>query len=287
MEAVKETPQKRQQGTVRHLGFVLPYSVNSHTGGILKGAEEAAVKKGFRIVFVNSQNSTDEWGLIEELYEEGVEGIVYYFNDLEQASNNIVKLREREIPFVLVDRYILDLPTDYVVSDNFQGAYEAVGHLLELGHEKIAMLATDREISSVRQRLKGYIMAHRTKGVDVNPKFLFLDEKFKVSQEKFVEILQHPKVTAVFTTDILAARLLKLAYQLKIKIPDSLAIVGFDDARISNLVVPPLTTVRQNCEEMGSQAVKILIKKINGDSELQQIALKTELVIRASSNKKP
>ena len=159
LESARPVQKTEETNKGKQLGFVLPYVADAHTGRILKGAEKEATANGYRVIFVNSQDVADEWSLLDELYQEGVAGLIYYFGIISQAEENVLRLRESARPFVLVDHYLPEIPTDFVAADNFMGSYQAVKHLLALGHTRIALICCDPEMSSIVQRIKGYQLA--------------------------------------------------------------------------------------------------------------------------------
>lgn len=276
--------QKFNQG--KQLGVVLPYRTDAHTGRILKGAEREAAANGYRVIFVNSQWVADEWSLLDELYQEGVAGIIYYFGISSQAVENILRLREKAYPFVLIDHDLPEIPTDFVVADNFMGSYQAVKHLLALGHTKIAMICCDKGMSSVEQRIKGYQLALESSGMSLAPELLLFKKDKEISDGEIERFIREREMTAIFTADLIAIRVMRLAAKLGLSVPQRLSVVGFDNAPVSSFVLPSLTTVEQPCEEMGAQAVRILLNKIRGTGTLTQKVLQTKLIVRLSSAKR-
>lgn len=270
-------PVREQQ----FIGVVLPYSPYAHTGEILEGIEKKATELGYRIIFINSQNAPGDSKLLTELIKEGAVGIIYYLNDLSHAEDNVMMLKNSGISFVLVDHYLFDIPTDYVSTDNFQGAFGAVKYLLELGRRKIAFVATDKGMSSVSQRLRGYLLAHTMAEIENEPGLTFVFEQRELADSELDNILEH-KPDAIFTSDIIAARIMNLAAEKKMAVPEDLAIIGFDNSPLGSLITPPLTTVEQPSELMGICAVETLVDKLRGNHEYQQLTLPTKLVIRRS-----
>jgi len=274
--------QKRVHSGKKQIGLVLPYEEYAHTGDIIKGVESEATALDYRVVFVNSDRADDEWEILNELYQEGIEGLIYYFDDVKNAEKNIIRLRELGFPFVLLDHYLVDIATDYVVSDNFMGAWQATGHLLELGHREIGLLFNNRSMTSVNQRVIGYRKALERAGLPFNEELVFLKDKKHITDEEIAEVLQN-ELTALFTTDLLASRVIKIATEMGIEIPKQLSVVGFDDIALSSVLIPALTTVRQKDEEMGREGVRILDDKIQGSKTLTQRVLSTSLVVRDST----
>ncbi|HQD40677.1 MAG TPA: GntR family transcriptional regulator [Bacillota bacterium] len=263
------------------LGVVLPYQPYAHTGEILKGIEKRASQLGMRAVFANSQHTDNEEQLLQELLQEGVCGLIYYCSELSKIEDIVLMLKEEPVPFVLVDRYPLDIPVDYVATDNFQGSYNAVKHLLGLGYRKIAFVTGEIESSTVRQRVKGYELAHTMAGFAPAPGLSVMSAKREVTELELENILA-AQPEAVFTSDLIAVRLMNLGLKKGVSVPQQLAVVGFDNSPIASLVNPPLTTVEQPTEEMGAKAVEIIADKLAGKEAYQQITLPTKLVVRDS-----
>ena len=286
LESARPVQKAEETNKGKQLGLVLPYVADAHTGRILKGAEREATANGYRVIFVNSQDAADEWSLLDALYQEGVAGIIYYFGVLSQAEESVLRLRENARPFVLVDHYLPEIPTDFVAADNFMGSYQAVKHLLSLGHTRIAMMFCDREMSSIGQRIKGYQLAMQSAGVSICPELLLLKRERVISDAEIERFIKGKEMTALFTTDLIAIRAMRLAAQAGVKVPEQLSIVGFDNIAVGSLLLPTLTTIEQHCEEMGEQAVKILINKIKGSDGLTQKILKTQFLARLSTTER-
>jgi DNA-binding LacI/PurR family transcriptional regulator len=278
---VREAKASRVAREQQLLGVVLPYQPSAHTGEILKGIERRASQLGMRVVFINSQQAEDEGQLLIQLLTEGVCGLIYYCSELDKTDEIVMMLKERAVPFVFVDRYPVDIPVDYVATDNFQGSYEAMNYLLRQGYRKIAFVSCDKGASTVSQRMKGYVLAHTIAGLTPAPSLCFVSARPELTDGELEKVLA-AKPDAIFTTDLIAVRLMNMAFKRGIEVPQQLALIGFDNSPIASLVNPPLTTVEQPTEEMGVQAVNIIAGKLAGDQEYVQLTLPTRLVVRSS-----
>lgn len=136
-------------------------------------------------------------------------------------------------------------------------------------------------MSSVSQRLRGYLLAHTMAEIENDPELAFVFEQRELADSELKNIL-HYQPDAIFTSDIIAVRMMNLATENKLAVPEDLAIVGFDNSPLGSLVNPPLTTVEQPSELMGIYAVEILVDKLLGSKEYQQLTLPTRLVVRRS-----
>jgi DNA-binding LacI/PurR family transcriptional regulator len=172
----------------------------------------------------------------------------------------------------------------YVDVDNVGGACKAVEHLIALDRKRIGTITGPITMGAAQHRLKGYQLALEAAGrkVDVDLIFPgFFDEDSGYTGMK--TLLKHG-VDAVFTaSDIMARGALRAALELGVRVPDDLAIIGFDDLDLSLLTIPPLTTVHQSVEGLGSTAVDFIVQIVNENPEVPpQRTLNTELIVRGS-----
>ena len=197
------------------------------------------------------------------------------------------ELKEKKFPIIQVDEFIKGLDVDYVVTDNFKGAKEAVSYLIKKGYRKIAYLAGPQNLWSCQERLKGYKKVLEANNIPIQEKYiLFTDASFKSGYEitkKLLNFDEKPEV--IFTVnDTVAAGVIKAFYESGIKVPDDIAIMGFDDLEMTALLPKPLTTMHQKKYQLGKLAANILINRIkNKDLPLQNIVLEPNLIIRESS----
>ncbi len=192
-------------------------------------------------------------------------------------------LLQDNTPFVIAGRYP-DERVTYVDVDNVGGARMAVEHLLRLGHRRIATITGPLTMMVGQGRLEGYRQALISRGIPVNDALIvegdFTEEGARVAMQRLLP--QRP--TAVFVaSDTMAVGAMKAIREAGLRIPDDVAIVGFDDLPIASAVEPPLTTVRQPIERMGAMAAEMLIGLVEGTlTGPQHIILPTQLIVRAS-----
>ncbi len=209
-----------------------------------------------------------------------------------RSSNDasIQQLQADHIPLVLMDRYFPGLAIDYVGSDNAGGGYRATEHLLILGHRRIGFVFAREETlqtTSVYERWQGYCKALQKYEVPYDETLVVPD--FRQLQtgthEGLVEFLQRPdRPSAIFAVnDYVALDVLQAAKALHLRIPEDLAIVGFDNLEFAAHVHPPLTTVVQQFIDIGLRAGTLLINRIEGIvGAPKHIELPTNLIIRES-----
>jgi LacI family transcriptional regulator len=199
---------------------------------------------------------------------------------LEEAVHN-------QIPCIVINNYVADLPISCVAIDNVAGAESAVNYLVSLGHRKIAHIAGDTITQAASQRLQGYRQALEKNKIEFVDSFLIKTDysrgQARAAVEKLLTIANPP--TAIFVaSDAMALEVMTVAKELGKELPKDLSIVGFDD-NPSGLYGPvALTTVRQPLVQMAQESVKALNELMDPKkkSQVKKILLPTELVIRES-----
>jgi LacI family transcriptional regulator len=274
----------------RTLGLIITTIMNPFYPELAKGIEDKAMELGYNIILCSTKYDLKlEKYYIDILRSKGVDGII--FSSVEANDSNIKPLIEDRFPFILVNRRIhhrlLDKKIDYIVLDNVLGGYMAMEHLYNLGHRRIGVIAGSLKTSTAIERTGGVKKLLKDYGLKLNPDLLmecnFSKELAYNAMKKFLSIKKPP--AAIFAeNDYMALGAREAILDSGLKIPEDVALVGFDDIVITGLKGVEITTISQKKYEMGSLAVKILIDKIkNGSIPMaNQIILEPELVIRNS-----
>jgi DNA-binding LacI/PurR family transcriptional regulator len=221
--------------------------------------------------------------------DDGIKGLIVFPVGEDAEREGIARVvKSGEIPIVLVDRYFPDLDTDYVVADNYTGGYRATEHLLILGHRRIGFVythASTLNITSLNQRYSGYRNAIESYGLDYDDS-LVVQRTAHGGYEDFLSRQARPD--AVFAaSDLEALLILRAAHKHHIRVPDDLALVGFDDLTFAHLSNPPLTTVAQPRTDIGLRASNLLIDRLEHlRATTKQIVLPTNLIVRESCGAK-
>lgn len=278
------------------IAFIVPDIEDVFVSEIYGGIEKIASRNGYDVVtFSSGKDPEKEIANIEFLIESDIKGAIIFpywgrFNVLQ-----ILKLKKEKFPFVLIDRYFRDVSANMVIVDNFKGAYKAVKCLVKLGHTKIAHIM-GVDCTANEDRFEGYRRALDEEKISYNPSFIRKIQPFETEgslrfepddvggyNEAHILFSQKEKPSAVFAgNDYIALGCYKAAKELKLKIPEEISIIGFDDLKFASHLKVPLTTVRQPKYEIGSKACEVLIKNIKGQAKFEKIVLQTELIIRES-----
>jgi len=209
-----------------------------------------------------------------------------------KPSADIVRFyKKNNVPLILIEEEVKGVHT--IKSDNISGAKKATNYLIKKGKRKIGLVIGKYESKfsalSSKERFDGYKLALEENGIEIDKRMIFQIEDFYFEDGiKALEyfITEGIKPDAIFCAagDMVAMGILKEAQKRKIKIPDDIAIIGFDDIVVSEIVNPPLTTVRQPIEKMGQEAYKLAVNAIEGKIKTpQKLVFEPELVIRESA----
>ncbi|MGQ9631621.1 MAG: LacI family DNA-binding transcriptional regulator [bacterium] len=271
----------------RTLGVIVTDNANPFYAQVIKGIEDVARRKGYNIILCNSdENPEREAEALRLLREKRVDGIL--ITPVQRGRRYISDLRGLGIPFVLLNRHSKVAKTDYVINDNAYGASLAVGRLIEIGRRRIAYISGPPSVSSVRERLEGCRRALQDRGL--SPRNLIVKhtnlkmEDGYLSMKRLLNLSSPP--TGVFAySDLLAIGAMKAIREEGLRIPEDIALVGYDDIEYAAFLEVPLTTVRQPRYRIGEEAANILIDKLEGkgSDDVKHIVLRPELIVRRSA----
>ncbi len=277
---------RRQRTTT--LGLILPDAQNPFFAEVARGIESVALEHGYVVIQCHSDfSAARELQFVETLYGERIAGVLWFPTSGDAGPAN--RLAEYRVPLVVIDRLGPGIHAPSVVADNFHGAYLATRHLIDLGHRRIGCIARPSDLSHSEQRIRGYLQALQDGGIapdeDLIVRSGYRPEAGRVAA---LELLRRsPAPTAIFAyNDFMAIGALRAAYERRLRVPEDLAVVGFDNIPQAALTCPALTTVSQAKTELGRQAARLLLDMIDGRTpETNQIVLGVELVIRESTVK--
>ena len=281
---VAPTPQAPE----RRIGLVLHYMDGPLDLDILISVEHAAKSRGYQVSFAYAEESLEQQDRdINRLHEDRVAGLIIFPVSDVAYDESIWRLHAEGVPFVLVDRYFPDLDCDYVVADNMGGGYRATEHLIILGHTRIGFVYSSKGsllTTSVRDRWEGYRRALREYGCPYDETLVYQQQSPAGGDSYGALLSRSDRPSAVFAVnDAVAVDLMRAAQRRGLRLPDELALVGFDDLNYAAHLSPPLTTVAQPRMDLGLRAGNLLINRIEGQvGPPRHIELPTSLVVRES-----
>lgn len=268
------------------IGLLAPDISNPFFAYITRRIQNIAAEREYSIVICNTNENQDiEIEQTQLLLSKGVDGFIIMPVGL--SFKHLLSIKKEGVPVVLIDRCFEELPFNSVVIDNYHGAYSAVKHLLDYGHEQIGMIQGLPHTYTNNGRVAGYRAALRARGVRFKKEYLtgsdFGKENGYSSTKRLLSLKKPP--TAIFlSSDLIALGALEAIFEFGLKIPEDISLVAFDDIDFAPFLVSPLTVVSQPKDKIGEIAVNLLIEQISRIDRKRPKTeiLQPELIIRGS-----
>jgi LacI family transcriptional regulator len=267
------------------IGMIVPDIANPFFPMVVRGAEDAALKHGYNLLLCNSDDSLDkEERAIELLLSKRVDGILLTktADDFRAPLRQMIK--EVRIPFVLVMRTYGKLTADAVITDDYQGAYSAVRHLVRAGRRRIGLISGPLKVSNAIARYQGFHDALKAMDLSFEKELLVEgDYRIESGYRAGHALLSHRPDGIYVANHLMTVGLLKAAEEMGLRCPEDFGLVSFDDYPWLGIFRPRLTTVELPKHQLGSEAAELLIKRIAGDKSKPVLRkLQPELRIRES-----
>lgn len=267
------------------IGVLLPDLHGEFFSEVIRGIDQAAREAKYQILVSGSHADHDEVMTAARSMQGRIDGLIFMASDNGLAET--VDHMQGRTPLVLINPRRIVKGTASLRIGNFMGAREAVSHLLRLGHEDIAILKGPAGNIDAEERLRGYRHAVAAAGKDLGASREFPgDFREPSGYRAAAEILGSAKrPTAVFAcNDTMAIALISAFGGAGLKVPEDIAVVGFDDLAIARYIHPPLTTVRVEAHQLGQRALRRLVGILTGDvaDGAGEEVLAAKLVVRES-----
>ncbi len=276
---------RSKSGSSNLLGVLVPDIRNPFYVDVLMGIEDIAYKNNYAIIMCNfSQDEKKEAMYLDILESEAIDGLIAA--PATEYDQRLKKMVKNGLPVVCVDRGLKDSEVDLVWVNNEAGAYSAVDHLIKTGYKRIAHIGGLPSIPSTVLREKGYKAALNDHHIPFDPNMVRHGDSTYESGAKLAKALlcSDTPPDALFTgNNLITLGALETIHSLKLRIPQDIAIIGFDDMSWANSLNPALTAVRQPACEIGKRAGELLIQRINDPKRpCIQMTMNAELMIRSS-----
>jgi LacI family transcriptional regulator/LacI family repressor for deo operon, udp, cdd, tsx, nupC, and nupG len=276
----------RQRSGKRHLlGLIIPDIQNPFFAELARGVEDVAYANKFAVMLCNSdEDLRKEQFYLDVLQSESVDGLI--LPPINERDPVVLRLVESGIPVVTVDRSLAHRAMDKVEVDNRRGAFEAVEHLIKLGHRRIGLIAGRMNVSTSRERRLGYEDAMAAHKLPVSAEYIrggdFKQASGRAMADELLDLPAPP--TALFVlNNLMTVGALEAIHRRKLKIPRDIALIGFDDLPWAEALDPPLTVVRQPAYEVGQAAAELLLKRLEEPKRAEtHLKLLPKLVLRSS-----
>lgn len=286
-------PNAIAQGLVKKrtntIGLIIPDITNPFFPEVARGIEDAAHEKGFTVFLSNTNWDVGrEEKYLNVLMQKQVDGLIIAPSS--EKTTHLKKLLDKMDKTVFISRVIDHASSTCIIIDNVRGAQQAVEYLIQKGHRRIAFIGGHEDISTTRERLKGYNKALTKYGLEVKDDLIktgsFKRDSGHFMMRQFLELEESRRPTAVFAAnDLLALGAVQAIKENNWQVPKDIAVVGFDDIDFASLPEIQLTTVAQPKYDMGKLAFTTLMELIKGGGYQsgRKILLDPVLIVRKTS----
>lgn len=273
-------------GKSRMLGLIISDITNPFFPELVRSFEEIALQNGYEVIVANTGYDTHRMAHgVSRMLERQAEGVAVITSEM--GEDFVAQIAERRIPIVFLDTARVSLRVSKIAVDYSQGIGEAVEHIVNLGHKRIAFISGPAELRSAETRRTGFLKCLRHYGVLPDKNLIQSGNHHidggEAAMERLLALPHRP--TAVLTSnDLTAMGVLRAIHKAKLQVPEDISVVGFDDIEFSEFTQPALTTVRLSRKEVAEKAFEALATLIQGKSEKgRQYDIETHLVVRAST----
>lgn len=273
------------------IGIVLPELVHHFFSSVLAGIDKVAYNAGYNVMICQSNEEYEREVInAQALIDNRVDGILMSLSKTTYELDHIHNIIDQGIPIVFFDRAPEGIDVDKVLIDDFAGAKIATQHLMSIGCKKILHLAGPQNLLIGRRRKEGYLHAFKEQGIASTPELVIkcdTSDQVVANAGKILQLANH--IDGIFAVnDSTAIAAMQLLLKNGFEVPGQISIIGFGDGPNANIVSPALSTVEQKGIEMGKEAVKLLIKQMENNSDLfvsQTKVLTPVLRVRESTSR--
>ncbi|GAB4402771.1 MAG: substrate-binding domain-containing protein [Anaerolineales bacterium] len=268
------------------VGVVVTTIADPFVSEIVRGLEETGQNHGYTIILCNSNaEPRRELAAVKALREKRVDGIIVTASRI--GDLYLPLLEDFGVPIVLINNQQTGKYVYSIGTDDLRGGQIATEHLLSLGHTRIAYIASPNNVNSSQARMEGYRAALEAAGIAFDPALVADGDGRPAAAMRATEHLLSRGVrpTAIFCyNDMTAIGTMRALRKAGIRVPDDISVVGYDDIPIVEYLDPPLTTIRQRKYDMGCMAMDMLLRLLNGATDVQDVTIEPTLVVRESTS---
>jgi LacI family transcriptional regulator len=296
-EKINFKPNRIAQSLKDHksmsIGVIVTEISNSFFSQVINGVESIAHKNGYTVIIAQSMESAERELLsLQHLTSSSIDGLIISVSTESENFHYLNDLHEKGMHIVFVDRAIDHIETHKVIVDNFKGAYKATKHLIDQGKKNIAILSNNVGLSISRDRMAGYVEALKDHNLPVKENMIKYCNlggmKYAEVEDAMKELMKkRNKPDAIFAgSDKLTIGCLKYLKEREIKVPDNVAVIGFSNTDLTDLIDPPLSVIRQPAFEMGEASTELLLSLIKSKKPVTKFETRihsTELFVKKST----
>lgn len=269
------------------VGVLVSDITNPFFATLVRGVEDAALEAGYSVIVCNSDEDPEKEDMyIRALWRRRIDGMLIA-PTRDGTSPALQELVKRNLPFVFVDRKAKGVKAPAVLSDNVGGAYLATKHLIERGHRRIGIVLGIPGATTTEERFAGYCQALKEAGIPLVAELVtwgrYRVEGGRQAAATLLSLRDPP--TAIFSTNnLMTVGVLQELDRRGVRIPDEMALVGFDDSEWAELVQPPLTVAAQSPYEIGRRGFELLYAWITDrEKQIKDVRIPVQLRLRRST----
>jgi LacI family transcriptional regulator len=270
------------------IALIVPDICNPFFAELARGVGDLCHERGYHLFLCNTDGSPEqERGQVRFLHEKLVDGMILTTQNTVEDNADIVKFSKEGYPFVLIERYVPDIPIPLQINiDNKGGIKQAVSYLAERGHRRIAFIRGPKEAANAQMRFDGYKEGLTLHNLPYDAGLVVSgDYKMQSGYHAVTRLLKKNKeqFTAVIgSSDLMTAGACSALLDQKIRIPGDISVVGFDNIPLAGMIYPRMTSVGVSINKLGRMAAEMLLDWILGARENRHILMPCELTERDS-----
>jgi DNA-binding LacI/PurR family transcriptional regulator len=282
--------QNLKQKRTNTIGVIIPETVNRFFAKAVGGIQQVANRAGYNVIICQSDESmATERNNLQTLLASRVDGLLVSVSKETDKQDHFEQVIDKGVPLVFFDRIVEGIQASHVYSDNYEITREGTDHLIAQGCRRIAFVAGPQHLYTSKNRLAGYLDALSKNNIPVKEE-LIIRSNYKTSNaEEYIRYLLNleERPDGVFAiNDMAALEVMHMAKKRGIKIPQDIAVLGFNNENICRLVEPTLSSIDHPAFDMGAIATEVLLKHINQeDLEPERRLIKSRLVVRESTHR--
>jgi DNA-binding LacI/PurR family transcriptional regulator len=279
-----------KQRRTNTIGVIVPETINQFFARAVGGIQKRADMAGVNVMICQSNESyITEKRNLQSLIASRVDGLVASISRETDRSEHFAGLLQRGIPLVFFDRICEDVDASLVYTDNFEIAFEGTKHLIDQGCKRIGFVAGPQHLYNSRTRLEGYLEALRKHNLPILDSLIvhshYSSDKVEEYTGYYINMPQRPD--AIFAiNDYAAIEMMHVMKKSGIRIPEDIAVLGFNDENVCRFVEPALSSISHPAHEIGAAAAEIVINHIHHpELPLERRIVKSKLMIRESTRR--
>jgi len=288
--------QGLKNGKSRSVGVIIPTIDNPFFCQVINGIDSVTNSRGYHLIIAQS-HGFDELEVLnlKQLTFPAIDGLLISIAAESDDLSYLKELHDKGLPIVCFDRVTDRIGTHQVVADNYYGAYEATMCLIKAGYTKIAHITTSENVSNMAERLQGYESALNESHIEINTSYIKYCKREGKDPEEVKHALKElfaesvPPEAILTASDTITTVVLRLLHHLQYAIPQDIALIGFSNTEMADVLAPSLSTIYQPGFEMGEKAAELLIDLIEGKAvfrEISKMVLRPQIFVRDSVQRK-